>query len=819
MRVFLKKETNIIDITEQDSVSLEGISQNSDLFLYNVSYIVDPKRAMQKEALVVKISATEILPVRKNSNMFVSKNPDTIIKNILQKNSLSKDSGRSQVGNFFFSYRSDITSRIPNDKTNTLGRNFLGLGKFLSTSKVVKLKSTDELKSSNSSMPVLENNISTNILSQESANNQVERNTSVARSVSTTLIFGRSIDPATISGGRTNTIQSARKVAGGIISKPSTNTKNLNDTQKVSLLGNLVNSVNPQNTSQFANTFVNVIIDQPSNSIVIKELLEIPISLLQLDEFYLVFELTNKSGIVVQEFNISVPHSSNVAKLKIPTLPPLIEVLQRGISAKNIISVKQVDNNATGIALYRKENKVGIPIISSEYTLVGKVETVKGDDFRRIEDIVNNYNSILYRAIPYNSSGILSSEFSGKGSQPLKIKIKPQNRRRNFISLAGSVTTSGIVIEIRDVPSGVCSLSLFSRDKSNFQKTKTLVTGQIQIGNEETSAAIVLVDSSVKNGRIYEYFCELLYPDGTVVVGSTTLNIKFNPISSNIVSTSISAPLVEQDGEVFNATFDISSNLVKSSQDQIKKALELQGLSGFFSDSLSKEKEKLQNIIAYNIKRTNVTLGTVEDFGIVVDGAFSDKDSGNSKGVLPLEAGFEYKYEISTFFRSAETSLENSTRTVDVTQNISYDFKPSKWLHPYTLKNGTILTTRSVVRNHAETSFSFGAVGDVTNTTVSLAKILPSIVESKAQKLTKNSTLVQWRVQGNITKIDHFIVTLEILGMKTVVGKSHNISESNYFQFVDTLDDGEHGLLRYTIVPVYYDYTRGTEVVTNEVII
>jgi hypothetical protein len=100
-----------------------------------------------------------------------------------------------------------------------------------------------------------------------------------------------------------------------------------------------------------------------------------------------------------------------------------------------------------------------------------------------------------------------------------------------------------------------------------------------------------------------------------------------------------------------------------------------------------------------------------------------------------------------------------------------------------------------------------------------LADIVPSVIEAKAQKFGLSSTLVQWRVQGNNQKIDHFIVILEALGMRSVVGKCHNISESNYFQFVDSLDNDEHGKLTYYIVPVFYDFTRGTEIATNEVIV
>ena len=133
--------------------------------------------------------------------------------------------------------------------------------------------------------------------------------------------------------------------------------------------------------------------------------------------------------------------------------------------------------------------------------------------------------------------------------------------------------------------------------------------------------------------------------------------------------------------------------------------------------------------------------------------------------------------------------------------------------------NGNLVSENSLRRNHAKTDFTFGTVVNVTDIDVSLSDVLPSLYDGKAKELGSDRVLVQWKVQGNVDKIDHFIVILETLGIRTIVGKSHNITNSNYFQFVDELTNEESGGLTYYIMPVYYDYSRGTELKTNQVVI
>lgn len=817
MKVYVKKETNVIDIPEENAVILADITKDG-YFKYIVTYRADPRKATQNNAITVKMYVTTKPPMKSSSSILDSNNPDLLVKNLLKKSSISKDNGRSQMGNVIFVHTSDLSSKIPNDKTGLLKTSTTTKSVsdvVLSTSKSLVLKTVSELDQQNVTIPVLENNIAKSIIPQ------VERNSIISKAVSQEMTL-RGIDPAQISGTKTKTIQSAHKVSGGIVSMPQDASKQwkLNDIQKSALMGDLVNKLNPQNHTQLKPTdLINVLVTKPLITVDITETLMIPVGLLQIDEVYLVLSLVNNKGIEVQSINITIPHTKNVATLQIPVHPPILEVLQAGLPGKNVIHVKQVDKHATGISIYKKEIKKGIPVTDASFTFVGNIDCTATDSFMRVEDITNNSNYIIYRTIPYNESGTLSAEFSSAGSTPAKFPVKSSVvKRRNFASISGEVVNGAIALEIRDIPAGAILVSLYRRDLTNHQKQRELIVKPEVISNEETSSAIFFTDNDVKNNHIYEYQVDIMYKEGDSVTASNNLIIEYNPIVSNVVNTVLSKPEVIQDGIDLDVKFSITANMTAKDVDNIKTAIDNQGQSEFFSDTIKEQRQDLQSVTAFGIVRINLTTGQLEDFGIISDTEFSDSKHGLSRGVSRLEAGYEYKYIVTTYSRSTESTLESIEKTIK-TKNGQYIMKPSKWFHPITLKDGNIITNTSLIRNHAKTPFSFGAVGFISTTTVSLADVVPIIIEAKAQKFGKNKNLIQWRVQGNIKKIDHFILILEMMGMRTVVGKCHNISETNYFQFVDELTDGEQGKISYVIIPVYYDFARGTEVGTNEVLV
>ena len=236
-------------------------------------------------------------------------------------------------------------------------------------------------------------------------------------------------------------------------------------------------------------------------------------------------------------------------------------------------------------------------------------------------------------------------------------------------------------------------------------------------------------------------------------------------------------------------------------------------------DELSDEKDKFQNLLAYDVSRINLTTGQQESFGVINSKIFSDRDEGTVKNVKPLEDGMEYKYIVSTYFRSIDTLLKSYSKEIIDINNNSYTLYPSIWRHPITLEYGNIVNDSSLKKNHSNNQFTFGKIANITETNASLLNILPSIKEAHATKISDKSVLLQWKIQGNVKRFDHFLIILEILGMKSIIGKSHNITNSNYFQFIDKLENNENGKLKYYIVPVFYDYSKGSDFETNEVIV
>jgi hypothetical protein len=265
--------------------------------------------------------------------------------------------------------------------------------------------------------------------------------------------------------------------------------------------------------------------------------------------------------------------------------------------------------------------------------------------------------------------------------------------------------------------------------------------------------------------------------------------------------------------------------------------MELQGILGFFQDDITNNREKLQNLIAYQVRRTDITVGEVSEMGVFVGSSFSDRTVGKIAGVTPLVQGHVYEYTVSTHFRSAQSLIPTYTTTVTNATNPdrTYSYSPSKWQHPVTLTEGNIVGTTSLQRNHSNSNFTFGAVGDILHLRIELVQPSTSIHDVRVGTLSKNKTLIQWKMEGSIKKIDHFIVTREEMGMKTVVGKTHATTESS-LQFVDTAPTTARAranptrnravgtatetevAVTYHITPVYFDYTHGASIKSQQIV-
>jgi hypothetical protein len=148
-----------------------------------------------------------------------------------------------------------------------------------------------------------------------------------------------------------------------------------------------------------------------------------------------------------------------------------------------------------------------------------------------------------------------------------------------------------------------------------------------------------------------------------------------------------------------------------------------------------------------------------------------------------------------------------------------YKFSPSKFLHPITLKRGTIVSSIGLKTKYGQDQMFYGTIGLSKTLDVSFDKIIAEIVDFNVTQFTKNTNLLTWRIQGLIEKVDHFILMKEVNGIRTIIGKAHSEFEYGNCQFYHNLTRRDIGELRYVIVAVYDDYNSSKFVKSNTIVI
>ena len=812
MRAFIKKKNGIIGIPE-NAILLKDISDDG-YFIYSIKYKVNPFLAAQNSAYKVKISATLKPNDKQETKFFTTTEPQELVKNILTKSSADKDLVRSYEENIITSIVSDITKRIPNDSARNLNSTN---NSPLKIKKEIKLQSLAELNKQNQSVPILQKNIVVNNTLTETKVNSVD-----IKNVSINLILKKGIDPANIGSKLNNTIVSSFKTYSGLLQIPQ-NYNNALPEEKLLIDSGTNNSITTISTQSYLdnNSFIPVIVNNPQNMIEIEETLKIPIGSIEEKDFFIIFDLLSTKDLTVENLTTSVAHSKNINIFVTVLKPPTVKSITTNKLGKTVLLIKQEDLQAYGVHIVKKTMNKNIPLIDAQYTYVANINLKVDDGLVRFEDSNSNFNPTIYRIIPWNYSKMFSSEFTSvitkSNDNSIFLDIKKE-KAINFATLSYNIEENGMEIEIKNIPPEPISLKLLRLDLTLFEKTPTLIGQQIQLTGRGSSS-ISVIDSTVKNGHVYKYICEFLTKTGKIEYASNQLIVEYITVNNNIVNTTVSTPTVNQNGQNIDVTFTIQSNLIERSIDLIKKAMENQGLFNIFQEDILQNKEKLQNLIGYKITRENLTTGEFEEFGVIVDKTFSDLNFGKIRNVKPVQNGFDYRYHIITYLRSPETLLDTFTREIQTSINNSYEFSPYKWYHPITLSNGTLVSVNSLKRNYSKNDFTFGSIGNIVTTNISLTEPLPSIYDAKASIVATNLVSIQWKVQGKINKIDHFLIVAEILGMKKIIGKCHNISDGNYFQYIDVIEKNEHGAYVYNIMPVLYDYSRGTSISTNQIII
>lgn len=804
MRIFIKKSTTAITIPE-GFATLESAPGGN--FVYRIRYLADPVECAKLKALKVRIHISKNPYVKKISPLFGDAIASVVIDRLRGHSSAQRDATRASTSEYLMTFISDITSKISNSKASDLTKS--KSGSSVTTPKRIVARPVGTLVSENNNAPVMDVNLGT----RGPVASEQETKISALSS-----LYNSGLDPARASSTKTNTILPAQRGVDGTYSRSGGTAARFNHSFAAGLLNNkdALSLINLDSSD-----FLSVLQEVQETTVEIVQDYTLPSSVGDNGDFYVIFELINDKGFPIQVSSNLIPHSQNLRLLRIPTKPPKVAAMAVNRPGKVAFDITQEDPGAKGISVYKRNISTNQNSTNGEFSFVGKTDIAFGSPAQRFTDVEASINQLYYRFVPYYDDSSPGSVFTSavvKFDRGSAAKKQGFLQRQNFVSITGDVKSFGISITLKDLPYNATAVTLKKRNLTTNQKNFETVGGGTVLLDMKGNGSLFIDDTAVVVGRVYEYAAFITFKDGAVMAGSNTLVIEHQPIVANVANTVVSDPQLVALSQGYDATFKIGLSVLNNSAELIKKLITDQSLQAEFQGDISANKERLTRLFAFSVSRDNLITGEHENFGVIDSADFSDRKYGIAKNVKPLDPGSEYKYTITTYFRNPETLFSTLRRTV-TTGNTSYELNPSKWLHPVTLRDGNLVTEASLKRNHAKNDFEQGTVADIQTVNLSLANIMPEIEEAKASRIREKANLLQWKITGAASKIDHFVIALEVLGMRTIVGAAHSITNSNYFEFIDTLDNGEKGALAYVIVPVYYDYSKGTETKTNVVVV
>lgn len=849
MRINIDRQSGILSLPD-DSASLEDITKDGK-YRYLVKYQVDIVKAIRANTLVVKIHVSNNPPDNRDVPGFTRLNGDQIIQNLLTRQAQRVEVNRSFAQSYIKTFVSDFTAAIPNNKTKELTTSklrkqttdprLIGSQPFLFQDTRFELVRASELTRNNVSQPILQTPLFQPFLTDVGPAQPPQEH-------GFNLVMQYGIDPSSIAT-RTTLYADTERVRAGILQRPKGVARDVIQGASLGaiqpsfgLLNTILGSRGDRPSDQTGladHDFAHVFVSEPTNTRVIVEDLFLNISDLG-DQFYLIFSLQDLDGIEVERVSTLVHHSRNVAVFTLPVTPPFLSITPG--KGHNRLEIKQLDPNGSGVYVYRRVIETHSAITEASYVQITKFPLRVQDGSKWYVDTNPGMNPVIYRVIAHNRSELKSHDFVSAVVNPTQQILGVQanaQQRRLFVSVNVKVLARTVQIELNDIPTGVLSMRVYRRDLSRHENLEesTEVGNTVYIpGLPTQNARYYVTDTSPVDGRVYEYSVLLIFKDGTEFWSTSPATIQFNPILNNVISTTSSPIQAVNVGSDLDIQFSLGSVIAEGKVDQIKKAMEQQGILGFFQDDITQNREKLQNLIAYQVKRTNITTGECSDMGVFIGTRFSDRAVGKNLGISAPQEGHVYEYTINTHFRSAQSLISTFTTAVTslINPSLDYSFRPSKWQHPVTLNAGSLVSATSLQRNHANSDFTFGTVGDIVHLRIDLSAVVPSIHDATVKTLGKGKVLVQWSLKGQNKKIDHFIVTKEEMGMKTMVGKTHALADSN-LQFIDTpcLSERTHAnptqnvaadskpfdtAVVYHITPVLFNYTHGASIKTPQTI-
>jgi hypothetical protein len=530
------------------------------------------------------------------------------------------------------------------------------------------------------------------------------------------------------------------------------------------------------------------------------------------DKLYLTVKVSDTDDVVIQTITRIFNPRDYVKFHSTPTLPPFAKTSGYGSKTHALLAVKQRDKKATSVKIYRRVYDHHT-LEDQPYTFVNEFNITVIDGWKYVPLEVSLGNTYIYRIIAVGNDGSLGS---GYETVVLKPTMKDSNIKRVVVTTTPIL--NGVELNVTHLPSDCVSFQLLREDTTTQKGTLETVSTPVFVETSDPNRAYTLQDTSVKRDHVYRYHCRLYRKNGSHFTRLVALYDHF-PLIENLVDTKLVDARVQLTDLGYDVKFTIQTTVVSTDLDQYKLLLQRQGLYDLFTSDVQTARDQLGKLVAHNVRRVDLTTGAVEDFGTVTSVEFSDLAQRNVAGVSDPVSGRKYRYVVTALLRAPETMLDTFVKTsVDATTGRSYNFSPFKFLHPVVSARGNLISNSSLRSHYSSDPMTFGVIGNYASAEVALDTQLPNVTNLTREKFGSDVDVLKWALRGSSSDVDHFQILIEHGGKRTIIGRSICLPDAQTFQFIRDLNSFETDVdLRYYVLPIFHDFTRGAPVLASNV--
>lgn len=820
---------NLLEVRD-DFAHLRGIHDTGDLD-FEFYYHVKPHDAVKHDAITVRVlvfaRTVKLKPVFEHSHTgFV----DTrrLIRNIITHMPNAKSVIKQQE-EFIVAHRhSDISSFINNEVVGQLRAKVPAKNIQQLYRPVLKLVPAADVKEAAEKKPILTHSAHQYIADTHTVHSGTldENPTRLMHD----MIIRQGIDPSHIINMTHRSVPGVDAL-GGIL-KPS-RALEFEHSPVTRLLHYHIfppkSHFTPSYTTQVEDsTLVQVLTHEPVTTVEIPAHVIVPRHALRIDgrdngHFFVKFELINgRTGVAVDTVIKSLDVARHVQLYYTPRRPPVVKVSRSEISTRANLEIKQIDPGAEAVQIFKK-NIYRSSTDTEDYIIVGTYAVKKNQQSLLVQVDLPRNSTAIYRVVPVGRQNVAGFDYTN-------VVVRPKHFRPiKALSLTAQPIDIGIRLEARQIPQHVVAIEFKRANKTIFENTYTNVGEGITLIDDAVRTAdfVTVVDRDVNPGHIYEYVARMVYESGTEeYAGNATIEFTL-PVPGK-VDTKIQNLVVDQtvvdrdhDGLVdINVTFDITTTIIDTQLDVVKNLLQRQDVYELFKGDVEREREFLKSLIAHHVQRVDLTTGVREDFGVITSPSFSDVEFRKNQAIQPLRLGHRYRYEVIALLRAPETVFESfSKEKIDQVTKKTYSFSPAKFLHPITLNRGVIVSSAGLRTRYAKEAMMHGAIGSVEAIEVSFDNEPAVVIDPSCARFDKYLNILTWKVQGEVSSIDHFVIMKEVHGVRTVIGKAHSEFTYGNCQYLHPVSRRDEGAMAYVIAPVFNNYKLGSQVTTNSVVV